>query len=248
MRHLTWQPTTDPDVRLTGYLHDPSEKYANLAARPAVLVFPGGGYEICSDREAEPVALAFAGAGYHSFVLRYPVGAASQWPAPMQAAEGALRLISDQAAELGVDIQRIAVAGFSAGGHLAAALSVLGSVRPAATLLIYTVTTGQTLRLCNRGVHPAPDLLAALDSTCPATFLAHTASDELVPVTDSLRYAQRLAECQIPFELHVFPSGAHGMSLADWSTSGGVPDKQSAVFAGWRPLAIAWLGRTFSLC
>ncbi len=245
MRHLTWQPTDDPAISLTGYLHDQSDTFPNLVRRPAVLILPGGGYEFCSDREAEPIALALAGAGYHAFVLRYSVGEASQWPAPLTDAEAALRMIHDNAADWGVDAERIAVIGFSAGGHLAAALSLFGGVRPAASLLIYPVITASTLRVCHQATWDAPDLLAAIGPETPPTFLAHTAPDAVVPVTDSLSYAARLAEVGVPFELHVFPSGIHGLSLATSFTSSGDLGKADAVFAGWRGLAIDWLGRQF---
>lgn len=239
------KPTGNPAVSLTTYAHDQSEKFSNVAQRPAVLVLPGGGYEICSDREAEPVALAFAGAGYHSFVLRYSVGAASDWPAPLQDAEAALQTISDNAERWGVDAERIAVIGFSAGAHLAASLGLSGRARPARMLLIYPVITSQTLRVCHPATHRAPDLLAQVDATTPPTFLAHTADDQLVPVTDSLAMAERLASAGVPFELHIFAAGVHGLSLATPFTSSGSPEKVNPDFARWLGLAIDWLGRQF---
>ncbi len=126
----------NPDVRLTTYVLDSPELMA-VGPRPAVLVLPGGGYFSCSDREAEPVALAFATMGYHAFVLRYsvynqkgsvfpditkdiPLKEASQHPRPVREVGMAMRLIRDHAEAWNVDAERIAVCGFSAGGHNAA--------------------------------------------------------------------------------------------------------------------------------
>lgn len=247
MRHFTMNPTGDDAVTLTGYLQDRSQTFPNLERRPAVVVLPGGGYEFCSDREAEPVALKFAAAGYHAFVLRYSTGAANSWPAPLVDAEAALRAISAHAEDWGVAAEQVAVIGFSAGGHLAASVSLLGTLRPAATMLIYPVTTRQTLQVCNPATWQAPDLLEAITADSPPTFLAHSAVDQTVPVTDSLSYASGLAAAQVPFELHIFPTGKHGISLGTALTSSGLPENADEAFAGWSQLAIAWLGRQFPI-
>ena len=65
---------TNQNVILTAYIHDRSREMPNTDIRPAVLVFPGGGYMFCSDREADPVALAYLAEGYNTFILRYSVG------------------------------------------------------------------------------------------------------------------------------------------------------------------------------
>lgn len=245
MIHDVVHPTGNPLVTLTSYVHDQKQKLSNVARRPAVLVLPGGGYEMCSDREGEPVAMALAGAGYQAFVLRYSVAEASTWPAPLQDAEVAVQAIIDRADEWGVDPNRIAVIGFSAGGHLAASLALLGGTRPAALLLVYPVIMQRTLRICRAEVHHAPALLEAVDASCPPTFLAHSAADELVPVTNSLRMAERLADHDVPFELHVFPGGRHGMALGTAFTSSGRPEMRDQAFASWLRLAVEWLGRQF---
>lgn len=247
MIHDIVHPTGDPSVSLASYVHDQRPALANVARRPGVLVLPGGGYEHCSDRESEPVALAFAGAGYQSFVLRYSVGQASVWPAPLRDAEAAMGSIIDNSQRWGVDVAQIAVIGFSAGGHLAASLSLLGTVRPARMMLVYPVITRETLQVCHPGVHGAPDLLDAVDESCPPAFLVHTALDDLVPVGDSLAMAQRLAQAQVPFELHVFPEGPHGLALGTHFTSTGRPQMAQPSFAGWLPLAIDWLARQFPI-
>src|SRR3989304_3816830 len=125
------------NVTLTSYLLDSSQEMPNTRLRPVVLVFPGGGYYACSDREAEPIALAFLAEGYQAFVLRYSIGENASFPRPLNDAEEALELIRVNADEWSVDPARIAVCGFSAGGHLAAALGTMGRVRPNALILAY---------------------------------------------------------------------------------------------------------------
>lgn len=245
MIHEVVHPTNNPDVTLTTYVHDRSDELANVDLRPAVLVLPGGGYEFCSDREAEPIALALAGAGYQAFVLRYSVAEDAVWPAPLQDAEAGLQAIIDNAERWGVEAGRIAVIGFSAGGHLAASLCIFGRVRPAAMMLVYPATSLETLWICHPATHTAPDLLAAVDESCPPAFLVHTAADEVVPVTDSLWLAERLATSGVPFELHVFPTGLHGLALASAFTSTGRPEVSDETFASWLGLAVDWLGRQF---
>ncbi|GAA2183178.1 alpha/beta hydrolase [Brooklawnia cerclae] len=235
----------NPDATLTTYLHARSPKLANVEVRPAVLVIPGGAYEHVSDREGEPVALEFFGAGYQVFVLRYSVGGAAAWPNPLTEAENALGLIAGHAREWGVDPDRVAVLGFSAGGHLAASLATHGRMRPAALMLGYAVTTAGTLKICHPASHAAPDVIAAVDPRTPPTFCFHTATDASVPVTDSLTFCAALARAGVPFELHVFPHGAHGLALGTPFTSTGRPEMVEPAFAGWVALAVAWLGRLF---
>ena len=91
-----------------------------MPPRPAVVIFPGGGYDYTSDREAEPVANAYLAAGYSAFVVRYAVGVDAKHPHPLLDAAAALALVRARAEEFHIDPQKVAVCGFSAGGHLAA--------------------------------------------------------------------------------------------------------------------------------
>lgn len=114
-----------PDVWMDTYILEDSAQYNTGCARPAVLVLPGGGYTFTSDREAEFIALEFNTMGYHAFVLRYSVGAAALVPAPILEGFWAIATIRDHAQEWHVDPDKLAVCGFSAGGHLAAGLMTM---------------------------------------------------------------------------------------------------------------------------
>ena len=90
------------DVSLTAYLQDAGKEFRNITKRPAVLVIPGGGYQFCSDREADPVAFAYLKAGYNAFILRYSVGADHKWPEPLEDYEDAMKYIEIHAEEWNV--------------------------------------------------------------------------------------------------------------------------------------------------
>ena len=85
------------NVTLTTYIQDCGEGFGCVAKRPAVLILPGGAYQMCSDREADPVAFAYAKAGYHAFVLRYSVMDDCTWPNPLNDYEQAMTLIRSHA-------------------------------------------------------------------------------------------------------------------------------------------------------
>lgn len=117
----------------TGYIIDNSPEIDMDRRRPAVLVIPGGGYAMTSDREAEPIALKFVGAGYHAFTLRYSVHP-STYPTALIEASAAMALIREHADQWHINPDAVAVLGFSAGGHLAMPASdTTNTVRPLST-------------------------------------------------------------------------------------------------------------------
>src|SRR5688500_4856749 len=131
-------------------LKDSAEVQAG-ARHPAVILCPGVWHLFTSDREAEPGALRFPARRYHVFVLRYSVG--TRFPAPMLDLARTIKLVRDRADEWLVDPAQIVLCGFSAGGHLVAALGVLWDkplltaplgvraeeIRPTALILGYPV-------------------------------------------------------------------------------------------------------------
>lgn len=124
------------NVTLTAYIQGVGGEFG-FNWRPAMLVLPGGGYAICSDLEADPVSLAYAQAGYQTFILRYTVGEKGEWPLPLEDYEQAMSIIKENAWRWHVKENKIAVTGFSAGGHLAACAATIAKHRPAAAVLVY---------------------------------------------------------------------------------------------------------------
>jgi acetyl esterase/lipase len=241
MTSEVFQITNDPSVTLTSYVIDSSQELATAEPRPAILVLPGGGYHFCSDREAEPIALAYLAHGYNAFVLRYSLNAASAFPRPLQDAETALEFIGKHSAEWHVDPKKIAAIGFSAGGHLAAALGTMGKIKPAALILAYPcilASIGDVL------ANPVPSLDEKVDASTPPAFIWATAADALVPVENSLAFATALSRAKIPFELHIFKDGVHGLSLATAQTSNGNPAMLEPDAAQWVQLSVSWLQKT----
>lgn len=236
------QLKTDEKVTLSTYLLDPSDEMANAKVRPAVMIFPGGGYRILSDREAEPIAMMFLSQGYHAFVLRYSIRENATFPKPLRDAEEALELVRTHAVEWYIDPDRIAVCGFSAGGHLAAALGTMGRIRPNALILGYPAILERTSSNVTSGV---PSLEKQVDKNTPPSFIFSTANDSLVPVENSLKFAAALDLAKVPFELHIFQDGTHGLSLAKPHTSNGISKLVNPAMATWMELCLSWLEKLF---
>jgi len=235
-----------------------------LKQRPAVIICPGGGYEYCSVREAEPVALRYAAFGIPAFVLRYSC-VNKRFPTALLELAQAMSYVRSNAAELGVDPDRIMVSGFSAGGHLAASLAVhwnkpfiadtLGGnsdvYKPNGAVLCYPVITSGEKRHDGSIVnivgadYPAEmmetvSLEKQVTEAVPPVFIWHTADDGLVPVENTLMFASALAEKKIPFACHIFESGVHGLSLCDDSTAG-YDGHINPDCARWFGMAVDWI-------
>ncbi|HEY8421872.1 MAG TPA: alpha/beta hydrolase [Thermoclostridium sp.] len=236
--------------------------------RGAVLICPGGGYARTSEREAEPIAMQFTAKGYHAFVLYYSV-APNRHPQPLLDVSRAMCIIRENSDNWKVDKDKIAVCGFSAGGHLAASLGVhydkpyldaagiiLGENRPSAMILAYPVITMK--EFAHKGsrdnlLGPNPDealinemsLETQVSEKTPPAFIWHTVEDKSVPVENSLLFASALQKHKVPFELHVYPYGPHGLSLANKETDNGNKGIYPHV-SGWINLCIEWLDGIFS--
>lgn len=233
------------DVSLTAYILEPSKEMPNMTHRPAVLVIPGGAYHFCSDREAEPIAMLFMQQGYSTFVLRYSVQEAAAWPNPLRDAENALRLIRDRAQAWDVDPNRIAAIGFSAGGHLAAALATMGAERPDALILGYPCILDEMD--CIREFS-APSLDDKVDGNTPPTFIFAASDDGCVPIRHSLRFADALDRAGVPFQLHIFDRGGHGFSLATHVVVASQKDRdRMREDRLWMPMCTEWLNRQFGV-
>ena len=256
----------DERVTLTTYIHDDAPEL-NAPPRPAVIVLPGGGLTFLSERESEPVALSFLSGGCNTFVLRYSIGELGHYPLPLLDASSAVAHVRRHADEYRIDSKRIYVAGFSAGGYVAAMLGVrwheefirdeldiaYGENRPNGMILAYPVITAG--RFAHRGTInvsigadadldelEAHSLENLVDDRTPPAFIWHTATDGAVPVENSLLFASALSAHKIPFELHVYPRGPHGLSLATRETSCGNRGLEDARVAEWIRLAVEWIG------
>lgn len=204
-----------------------------------IVVIPGGGYEYLADHEGEPIAKWLNSIGINAFVLTYRV-APYKHPYPLYDLQRAIRFIRYNHKEFNVDENKIGVLGFSAGGHLAASSCVhfdegkkeavdeidKTSCRPNMSVLCYPVISleeyaheGSKENLL--GKSPSKDLVSEMcpnkqvKENTPPAFIWTTAEDNTVPMENSLLYAKALKDKDIPFELHVFPKGHHGLGLSD---------------------------------
>ena len=245
------------------YLHDP-QTFGEMRSRPAMIAIPGGGYCARSEREGEIIALQFFSEDYQGFVLSYSI-APVRFPAALREACMAVMYIRENAAALGVNADQIAAVGFSAGGHLCASLGTMFdeaeteifksrgvSPRPDAVLLGYPVISyvnhphkGSFVNLCGEDEELRRRLSLeehVKENSAPA-FLFHTATDGAVPVQNSIVMAAAYAEKGIPFSLHIFERGAHGLALGNRATTAFSQDfgDYSKDFSEWIPLSLHWL-------
>ncbi|WP_121664846.1 alpha/beta hydrolase [Metabacillus litoralis] len=223
--------------------------------RGAIIICPGGGYQRRANHEGEPVAKWLNTLGISAFVVNYRVSP-NKHPAPLADAQRAIRVVRFYSEEWSLDKEKIGILGFSAGGHLAASVSTLStfcsyepsdqidleSSQPDIAILCYPVISllenyheGSLHNLL--GDHSTKKLRTLLSaelnvsSKTPPTFLWHTSDDASVSVENSLLYAKALSKSNIPYEMHIFPNGRHGLGLAE--------DDQ--IVGQWKKLCEKWL-------
>ena len=233
---------------LTGFIYDPSVTMPESYAKPAVLVFPGGAYRHCVDKEADPIAMAYAAKGFNAFVLRYCVtgdytpgcptkSEGEVFPAALEDAKSAMRYLKEHAEELHIDPMRIATVGFSAGAHLSASLNIRTEEKASAMILGYG---GFDDSMSIRSVKTV-NLFDHVDQTTPPAFLFATQPDATVPVVSTLQMALRLNEAKVPMECHVFVTGDHGLALANHTTGDENPDVEK-----WLDMSVSFLNHIWS--
>ena len=250
-----WQDLAN-SPKITAYIPD------NQTANCAIAILPGGAYYFRAEHEGKGYAEFFASRGILTFVVDYRCYS-DKFPIPLLDARRAIQFIRQNSNHFGVNPDKIAIMGSSAGGHLAALTSTyhayipneghtedeLDAVPflPNAQILCYPV-----IKLLGKGVahigsgknllaekyadlaeELSPDLIAT--SNTPPAFIWHTFADEGVNVINSLDYARRLRQCGVPTELHVFPEGSHGLGLCKGD------DKASRHAAKWTELLLDWL-------
>ncbi|MCM1289644.1 MAG: alpha/beta hydrolase [Corallococcus sp.] len=248
---------------LTTYARPLNDEEPQNKKRPAMLIIAGGGYKIVSNREKECVALQFLQRGYNCFVLDYSVDPCC-YPTQISEAAMAMLYVRETANQFATDAQHAGAIGFSAGAHLTAMLSsvcsnadvkrLLGehviNARPDAVVLCYGVvsydksnTHISTFDVVSDGgkidLNKVDPVQLVTDKTSPA-FLWHTADDTVVPFTNSVNYALALKKHNVPFELHVFQNGCHGLSLAT-EESACNSETVNVSAQQWVELALNWL-------
>jgi len=256
---------------LTTYVQDNSPEIDISRKRPAVLICPGGGYGFVSDREKEPVAIRFLAEGFNVFTLKYDTAPLARHLQPLLDVSRAMWIIRENADKWNVSPDKIAVCGFSAGGHLAASLGVFwyedciavptgmqaGINRPNALILCYPVISsgGHAHRgsfenlLGTEGSAEMLDMMSLekrVNENTPPAFIWHTFDDNTVPVENSLLFAGALREKGIPFDLHIFNSGVHGLSLCNGETAA-APELVNPRAGAWFGLCAAWLKDLFGV-
>lgn len=207
----------------------------------AIVICPGGGYGGLASHEGPTYAQFLQKHGINAFVLKYRLGSAGyRHPIMLGDAARAIRTVRANAKKWKIDPEKIGIMGSSAGGHLAStAITHFDngdsksrdpidrvSSRPNAGILCYPVITmGQFTHQGSKrnllGNNPPEELVNLLSSekqvrkNTPPTFIWHTAEDRPVPVENSLLFASALRKAGVPFALHVYQKGRHGIGLAD---------------------------------
>lgn len=255
----------NPNV--TVYLPDQlTEMGRDDRKHPCLVICPGGGYGMCSQREAEPIALQFLPKGYNVFVLWYSV-APNRFPTQLREVAALMELIYENAEIWHCDTERVAILGFSAGGHLAAHYStcydipevreVFPESKPVqASVLCYPVITADP-KVAHLGsfqnllgvesLMPEQEEKFSCDrrvsAKTPPAFLWHTSEDNLVPVANTLRYAEALSQYGIPFAVRIYPAGWHGLATVDAETNDNLP-AHILPANRWLQDAVQWLSQT----
>lgn len=229
------------NVTLTTMLQSVGDEFGQITKRPAILILPGGGYSMCSDREAEVIAYPFLYAGYHAFVLRYSVKDHRTWPNPLNDYEQAMELIHGKAEEWNIFADKIAVIGFSAGGHLAGCAATIAKNRPNAAILGYAALEQDIVQACQPGTE-IPSPTDYVDSKTPPCFLFAARDDMIVPIHNTLNFTSALAKMGTQFESHIYAYGGHGFGTGVENVAG---DDICRRVPNWVEDSIGWLEDVF---
>ena len=240
------------------YEYEESLEFTKNRIRPAMLVIPGGGYGWCSEREGEPIAMQYLAKGFNSYCLFYSVGENAKYPTPVLEAVMAVLYIRQTADKSTTDPSKVCGIGFSAGGHLLGMLvtayknkeirDILGdrvdNARLDGAIFSYAViltdnTHKGTINNITGGdsaLIPVADIVNNLNENSTPAFIWTTVDDCTVPSESSLELARAYKRLGIPFELHMFEHGRHGLSIATDEVNSCFPAIQP-----WVNLSLTWL-------
>ncbi len=264
MKTMEFTPYEGTDGRVVAYLHSPlTEIETHRKLYPTMVICPGGGYQFCSQREADPVAFEYLSAGYNVFILYYSLAEKIRHFNPLKELSSTVMAIRDNSEEWGCDPEKIAVCGFSAGGHLAASLCTLwnhpdlladfdnrgGLNRPNAAIISYAVITaeaqfrhGGSIDTISGVDKEEMKILFSLEKQvgehCCPCFVWHTVDDNVVPIENALFFINALQKNNVEFEAHLFPSGVHGISVCTNEVN--TPNSQ---VRQWVQLSKNWLAK-----
>ena len=258
------------DAVFTTYIKEMYPDYQNVFERPLVIICPGGGYEHHSPREGEAVALKMLDFGYNAVVLRYSL-MPDEFPCALYEAAYTINYVRNHAKEWDINPDKIIIAGFSAGGHVAASLATMydqpeladfiqnvlhvspKEVRPDGLLLGYPVITSgkdahraSFVKLLGENYEKYIDDISLenkVSKDTPESFIWHTFDDNSVPLENTLLLVEALRKNNVKFEYHVFPDGCHGLGLGtkETATKGG-KHYQPEVYE-WTKLFEQWMNR-----
>lgn len=246
MRFFTKEIRVESGVgRLRCYLPDAAPHAHYKTDRPAVIVLPGGAYSGNYEGEGEPIALQYLAAGACAFVLNYSVFPAV-FPQALLEVLNAIRYVRENAEDFGVDAERIAICGFSAGGHLTASAGVFWNhpclngclegertlYRPNKMILCYPVTSHTSHKgsyknlLTGGGEELTEERIAAVSverhvsEDTPPAYIWHNYDDKAVSVGETFLFAKAMYDHGVPVEMRIYPTGGHGTCLGNYITKG----------------------------
>lgn len=244
------------NATVKGYLQEDHDRLVRHKVRPALILCAGGAYRWQSPREEDPVALRFSAMGYNVFIVTYSVKEKAAGQRPLRELAQTVKTVRARAGEFRIDPHKVAVMGFSAGGHLACSLAVLWDelglgedTRPDALILGYPViTTGafahpESIQWVTGGDLQAKKLFSLenhVTGKMPPTFVWHCVGDESVPVENTLLLVDAMQKAGVDYECHLFQGGAHGISMCTVEVETPYPQ-----IAPWVGLCETWLNARF---
>lgn len=246
------------EAQVNGYIHEDYDTLIAHKVRTAMIICPGGAYQWRSPREKDPPALEFLAMGWQVFILEYSCAEQAGQYRPLRELAETVCQLRRNSETWHIDPDKIAVLGFSAGGHLAASLGALWNdselalptqAKPDALVLCYPVIStrkfaheesAKNVSGGNNELREKLHLLERITQSFPPTFLWHGGEDVNVVPENSLLLAMELKRHSVPFEYHLFGSGTHGISTCTQEV-----ETLNEVCHPWISLCKTWLNRQF---